>query len=38
MTVSLDGIGDDHNWMRGNPDSFRMVDRAIDMLVAHPEV
>lgn len=24
--------------MRGNPDSFRMVERAIDMLVAHPEV
>ena len=34
MTVSLDGLEDDHNWMRGNANSFRMVSLAIDMLVA----
>ena len=33
MTVSLDGLEEDHNWMRGNERSFRMVDGAIDMLV-----
>lgn len=34
MTVSLDGLEEDHNWMRGNAESFRMVSQAIDMLVA----
>lgn len=38
MTVSLDGLGDEHNWMRGNKNSFRMVDEALDMLVAHPDI
>ena len=34
MTISLDGLEDDHNWMRGNANSFQMVSQAIDMLVA----
>ena len=34
MTISLDGLEEDHNWMRGNENSFQMVSRAIDMLVA----
>lgn len=34
MTISLDGLEEDHNWMRGNAQSFRMVSRAIDMLAA----
>jgi radical SAM enzyme (rSAM/lipoprotein system) len=34
MTISLDGLEEDHNWMRGNENSFRMVSQAIDMLVA----
>lgn len=38
MTVSLDGIGDEHNWMRGNKNSFDMVSGAIDMLVASKQV
>lgn len=38
MTVSMDGLGDNHNWMRGNAASFRMVEQAIEMLVEHPEV
>ena len=34
MAISLDGLEDDHNWMRGNDQSFQMVSQAIDMLVA----
>ena len=38
ITISLDGFMDDHNWMRGNPQSY---DRALDtikMLVHEPEL
>lgn len=38
MTISMDGLGDDHNWMRGNRNSFAMVSQAIDMLVEHKEI
>lgn len=38
MTISMDGLGEEHNWMRGNKYSFDMVSQAIDMLVAHPEI
>lgn len=34
MAISLDGLEDNHNWMRGNDQSFKMVSQAIDMLVA----
>ena len=34
MAISLDGLEDDHNWMRGNEQSFQMVSQAIDMLAA----
>ncbi len=34
MTISLDGLEEDHNWMRGNQQSFQMVSQAIDLLVA----
>lgn len=34
MAISLDGLEEDHNWMRGNERSFQMVSQAIDMLVA----
>ena len=34
MAISLDGLEEDHNWMRGNEQSFKMVSQAIDMLVA----
>jgi radical SAM enzyme (rSAM/lipoprotein system) len=36
MTISLDGLEEDHIWMRGNPQSFQMVNQAIDLLVATP--
>ena len=32
VTVSLDGLEQQHNAMRGHPLSFRMVDRMLDML------
>lgn len=34
MAISLDGLEEDHNWMRGNEQSFKMVSQAIDILVA----
>ena len=34
MAISLDGLEEDHNWMRGNDKSFQMVSQALDMLVA----
>lgn len=32
MTISLDGMEEDHNWMRGNPASFQCALRAISLL------
>lgn len=32
ITVSLDGLQEEHNWMRGNNKSFQMVDQALSML------
>jgi radical SAM enzyme (rSAM/lipoprotein system) len=37
LTISLDGLENEHNWMRGNSDSFMHVDEAISMLVSVPE-
>ena len=34
MTISLDGLETEHNWMRGHHDSFRRVDTAISMMVS----
>lgn len=31
LTISLDGIGDSHNWMRGNPKSFERALNAISI-------
>ena len=36
ITISLDGLEEDHNWMRGHARSFHMVDQAITMLVSTP--
>lgn len=38
MAISLDGLEDNHNWMRGNDNSFRMVEQAIGMLRDEPLV
>ncbi len=31
LTISIDGLEKSHNWLRNNPDSFRLVSRAIEM-------
>jgi radical SAM enzyme (rSAM/lipoprotein system) len=36
VTVSLDGLEDDHNWLRGKPDSYKRAVNAIKLLVANP--
>lgn len=38
ITLSLDGLEDDHNWMRGNPQSFQRVDHALTMLTRIPHI
>ena len=38
VTISLDGLEDDHNWMRGHEESFRRVDEAISMLVGLSQI
>lgn len=34
ITISLDGLEQEHNWMRGHRESFERVDRAISLLTA----
>lgn len=36
LTISLDGLEDNHNWMRGHADSFSRVSRALDLMRAEP--
>ena len=36
IAVSFDGFEDDHNWMRGNPTSFKNVLVAVEALKQHP--
>ena len=38
MTISLDGLEDDHNWMRGNGQSFHKVEQALYMLRQVPKL
>ncbi|MGP1437060.1 MAG: TIGR04133 family radical SAM/SPASM protein [Phocaeicola sp.] len=38
MTISLDGLHDSHNWMRGNIHSFDNATRAIEMVVHSNEI
>ena len=38
VTISLDGLEEDHNWMRGHEESFRRVDEAISMLVGLSQI
>ena len=37
-TVSLDGMEQNHNWMRGYKDSFVRVSDALDLMVAEPRL
>ena len=38
IAVSFDGFKDDHNWMRGHPESYDRVLAAIEGLKRHPEL
>lgn len=38
MTISLDGLHDSHNWMRGNMYSFENATRAIEMVIKSNEI
>jgi radical SAM enzyme (rSAM/lipoprotein system) len=38
MTISLDGLEEDHNWMRGNITSFDKAVRAIGLLTDTPSI
>jgi len=38
MTISIDGLEELHNWMRGNAKSFQRVDNALNMLAVTPEL
>ena len=38
ITISMDGLEEDHNWMRGHKDSFARVSEAIDMLVETKDI
>jgi MoaA/NifB/PqqE/SkfB family radical SAM enzyme len=36
VALSIDGLADDHNWMRGHPESFQRASQALDLLVTEP--
>lgn len=38
ITISLDGVGEDHEWMRGVPGSFKRAAEAISMVSATPNL
>jgi radical SAM enzyme (rSAM/lipoprotein system) len=38
ITISLDGLEEEHNWMRGHRQSFERVDQAISLLTAVPDL
>ena len=38
LAVSFDGFEEDHNWMRGNPNSYKNVLRAVEAMKQHPSL
>ncbi len=38
LTFSLDGLEENHNWLRGSTQSFEKVIRAIDLAVTYPRI
>lgn len=38
ITVSMDGLEENHNWMRRHPQSFQKVDEVLDLFVQHPQI
>lgn len=37
-TISIDGLEEDHNWMRGTPDGFSYASRAVRILANEPSI
>ena len=38
ITVSMDGLEENHNWMRRHPQSFQKVDQVLDLFVQYPQI
>lgn len=38
ITISLDGLEENHNWLRGHKESFQRASQAIDIILSHPNV
>jgi len=38
ITVSLDGLEENHNWLRNNPKSFERAIKALELIVAYPRL
>ncbi len=38
LTISLDGLQEDHNWLRNSPGSFSRVDKAIELAASSPRL
>ena len=38
ITVSLDGLDDNHNWLRNNPKSFERAVKALELIVSYPRL
>ena len=38
VTVSLDGLEENHNWLRNNPKSFERAVKALELIVSYPRL
>ena len=38
ITVSLDGLEENHNWLRNNPKSFERAVKALELIVSYPRL
>jgi radical SAM enzyme (rSAM/lipoprotein system) len=38
ITVSLDGLEENHNWLRNNPHSFERAVKALELIVSYPRL
>jgi MoaA/NifB/PqqE/SkfB family radical SAM enzyme len=38
ITVSLDGLEENHNWLRNNPKSFERAVKALELIISYPRL
>ena len=38
VTVSLDGLEENHNWLRNNPNSFERAVKALELIISYPRL